>query len=80
MPNWTPEAWSAVTALGLTCAGALIGYLVRIERLLTKLVSDGENFRASHAELWDQHNGLKETVGRHGERIAVLESHVHPAH
>lgn len=80
MVPWSPEAWFAAVGVVLASCGAAIGYLVRIERLLTKLVADADNFRRSHTELWEQHNELKEVVSRNSERIAVLESHVHPAH
>lgn len=64
----------AISAVGVPVALAAIGYLVRIERLMTRLVRDTEEFRESHGELWKQHHELSRTVNHHGERIAVLEA------
>jgi hypothetical protein len=70
----TLDQWIAISAVGGPMALAAIGYLVRIERLMTRLVRDTEEFRESHGELWKQHHALATEVNHHGVRIAVLET------
>ena len=64
------EMWAIIISL----AGALIGYAIRMERLMTKLVFQNQQSNEQHARSEKDIKLLDSRVDDHETRITVIES------
>jgi uncharacterized membrane protein YqgA involved in biofilm formation len=63
-----------VVAIGLTLAAGMIGYAIRMERLLTKLVTEMEQSNKQHMKTEHCIGVLDTRLDDHETRIKVIES------
>ncbi len=70
MSGISPE----IAAISLTLAGAMIGYAVRMERLLTKLVTQMEQSNVQHTKAEKSLSILDSRLDDHETRIQIMES------
>ena len=61
-------------AIALTLAAGMIGYAIRMERLLTKLVTEMEQSNAQHIKAENCLNILDSRIDDHETRIQIIEA------